>query len=312
MGRQKNVDLSIIPEDVKDKEAFKIKDQETKDKEDQKRQKPIEADTAAKTKKVAEIKKETKETQKPTKAKKPTKTKVKKSLARKAGPAIQIRQKPLHGKNYREAKKLIDKNNQYSLAEGLKILPQTAKSKFTESVEIHLKLIDKKSKDNQSIRGTIKFPHSTGKKIRIAALTEKPAKAKAAGATMAGSDNLINQIKKGKIDFDILVAEPPMMAKIAPLAKILGPKGLMPNPKSGTISDDIEATIKDLAGGKIEYKSDDTGNIHLMIGKVKDDPKNLSQNIKTLIDSINVNQIKNITICSTMGPGIKIDPESLT
>jgi len=303
MGRQKNVDLSIIPEDVKDKEAFRVKDQETKAEKDVKRVKKIKAEKT-KEKPKKEIKKPEKEEKK---ALEKSKTKVKK--APKTVPVVQIRKKPIHGKNYRNAQKLIDKNTLYSVDEALQILPKTAKSNFTESVELHLKLLPKK--EDQSVRGTIKFPHSTGKKIRIAALCEKPEVAKKAGAEISGGDDLIEKIKKGKTDFDILVSEPQMMAKIAPLAKILGPKGLMPNPKSGTISENIEATIKDLAGGKVEYKSDDTGNIHLMVGKVKDEPKNLKENIKALIDAVGINQTRNIAICSTMGPGIKIDPESL-
>lgn len=335
MGRQKNVDLSIIPDDVKDKSAFEIKDQETKDKKDIERKKDVKVEKIKKPKKLseayakrqasqsadlpAETRREKAETlreggpkiKEEKKTEKKIKHRVKKVLTSKTGPVIQIRKKPLHGKNYRQAQKLIDKNTLYSVDEALKILPKTAKSKFTESVEVHLKLAPKKSKEKQSIRGTIKFPHPTGKKIRIAALCGKPEKAKKAGAEIAGSDDLIKQIKKGKIDFDILVAEPQMMAKIWPLAKILGPRGLMPNPKSGTISENIEATIKELAGGKIEYKTDDTGNIHVMTGKVKDDEKDLKENIQALIEAIGIGQIRNITICSTMGPGIKIDHESL-
>lgn len=317
MGRQKNIDMSIIPRDVVNKKEFEVDSQDLK-KKDKKvgklsKAKSRQTEGAGGNKKIEKVKKQNKVEQvdkvkEIDKEKEEKKVKIEKPKS--LTPQIQIRKKPKHGKLYRKAQEEFDKTKLYTLDDALKILPKTANKKFEESIELHLKLETPK-KGEQNIRGMIKLPHSTGKSVQIAALTVKPEIAKKAGAKLAGADDLIAKIKAGKIDFDILVAEPTMMTKIAPLAKILGPKGLMPNPKSGTISDDIETTIKDLTGGKVEYKADETGNVHMLIGKVKDDAKNLKENINTLIEAIGANQIRNITICSTMGPGIKIDPEKI-
>jgi large subunit ribosomal protein L1 len=286
MGRQKNVDMSIIPEDISDKSKFEVKSQDLKaskaksatasreggKKVSEKKVKTKMADEKTLVKKLSADMKGAKSRQaegdvgsKKAKVKAVQEKKPKQPLAEKKikeikkaskkslkHPPLAIRKKSKHGKLYRQAEKELDKSKLYSFTEALKILPKTANKKFPEGVELHLKLATLKK--GESIRGTLKLPHSTGKSIRIAALTTKPAVAKNAGASIAGSDDLIEKIKKGKIDFDILVAEPAMMAKIAPLAKILGPKGLMPNPKSGTISSDIKKTVKELAVVKSNIK----------------------------------------------------------
>ncbi|MCL2144630.1 MAG: 50S ribosomal protein L1 [Endomicrobia bacterium] len=221
------------------------------------------------------------------------------------------------GKKLQESLKLVDKNKLYTLDEAADLVKQTAKAKFDESVEVHIKLgIDPKQSD-QTVRGTVSLPHGIGKTRKVAVVTkgEKQKDAKDAGADMVGGDDLIEDISKGSLDFDILVATPDIMKDLSKVAKILGPKGLMPNPKSGTVTFEISETVKELKKGRVEYKNDSYGIIHCAVGKVSFDKEKLTDNIRTLYEAVSKSKpssskgqyIKSISISSTMGPGIYVD-----
>lgn len=210
----------------------------------------------------------------------------------------------------------IDKDKVYTAEEAVELAKKTATTKFTGSVEVHVRTGIDAKKTDQAIRGTVTLPHGTGKTKRIAAfVTEaKEAEAKAAGATVVGGEELIKQIKETeKTDFDVAIAEPAMMAKLAQIAKILGTRGLMPNPKTGTVSDNITGAIKDITGGKVNFKNDNSGNVHQIIGKTSFDSKQLVENLTTFMSALQASKpstvkktfILNSSLNSTMGPGIK-------
>lgn len=213
------------------------------------------------------------------------------------------------------------KNKIYSdLNEAIKILKETATTKFTESVELHANLnIDPKYADQQ-LRTTVTLPHGVGKQIRIAVLTNDESfdEAKNAGADIVGNNQLIEDITKGNINFDLLIATPDMMPKLAKLGRVLGPKGLMPSPKSGTVSSTLNATITEFKKGKFEYKADKTGIVHVNFGKSNFPENQLSENLKALYSSIEKNRpsgvkgkyFKSLFICTSMGPSIKLDLNS--
>ncbi len=221
-------------------------------------------------------------------------------------------------KRYREIIKKIDKNKKYEIADAVKLLVQNAKAKFDESVEVHLNTgVDPKQSD-QLIRGTIVLPHGTGKEKKIAVFAEgeKAAEAKEAGADIVGGQDLIDKIKQTKqADFDISVATPDMMKKLAVIAKVLGPKGLMPSPKTDTVTMDVRKTVEQLKKGKISFKNDDTGNVHQLVGKISFGEDKLKGNIVTFIQALKDSKpsgikgefIKSVTITSTMGAGIKVN-----
>ena len=222
------------------------------------------------------------------------------------------------GKRLNEASKMVDKRKLYTLSEAADLVKQTAKAKFDETVELHIKLgIDPKQSD-QTVRGTVTLPHGIGKTRKVAVVTkdEKQSKAKEAGADIIGGNDLIEDISKGSLDFDILVATPDIMKDLSKVAKILGPKGLMPNPKAGTVTFEISDTIKELKKRRVEYKNDSYGIIHCSVGKVSFDKDKLAENIKTLFEVVlkakpsaaKGQYIKSIAVSSTMGPGIYIDP----
>ena len=210
------------------------------------------------------------------------------------------------------------KNQIYSnLDEAIRILKDTATAKFVESVEFHANLnIDPKYADQQ-LRTTVTLPHGIGKQLRIAVLTddEKFDEAKNAGADIIGNDELIENITKGIIDFDLLIATPNMMPKLAKLGRVLGPKGLMPSPKSGTVSNTLEQTITEFKKGKFEYKADKTGIVHVSFGKSNFDANQLINNLQVLYNSIEKNRpsgvkgkyFKSLFICTSMGPSIRLD-----
>ena len=221
----------------------------------------------------------------------------------------------MRSKHYQSIKQKIDNNKTYAINEAVDILKKTASKKFDESVEVHIKLGIDTKKGEQQVRGAVALPHSTGKIIKIAAFTNSPEKAKKAGAIIAGGQELIDEIKKTeKTDFEVAVAEPIMMKQIAPIARILGTRGLMPSPKTGTVTPDIEKAIKELTGGKVNFKNDDTGNIHQLVGKASLNNNELFENIKTFIEAIKKfkpsgvkgEYIKNVTLCTTMGPGVRL------
>ncbi|MBI2050873.1 MAG: 50S ribosomal protein L1 [Parcubacteria group bacterium] len=219
-----------------------------------------------------------------------------------------------HSKRYRALKEKVEAGKTYSLDEALARLEDAGNTKFDAGVELHVRTgIDVKQSDEQ-VRGTASLPHGTGKKQKIAAITANPAAAKAAGAHIAGGEELIKEIQVGKMDFDVLVAEPAFMPKLAPVAKILGPRGLMPSPKNGTVSPDIAKAIDELSRGKISFKNDNTGNIHILVGRASFDAGKLKENIQTAYDAVKAAKpaaakgtfIKSVTLATTMGPGIPV------
>lgn len=212
---------------------------------------------------------------------------------------------------------LVSKEKVYPVDEALDLIKKTANTKFAGSVEVHVRTNIDAKKTEQAVRGTVTLPHGTGKTKKIAAFVTdaKEKAAKEAGATIVGGEELIKQIKDTeKTDFDVAVAEPAMMAKLAQVAKILGTRGLMPNPKTGTVSDNIAAAIKEIAGGRVNFKNDDSGNIHQIIGKTSFETTQLAENLKTFMDAVHRSKpttlkkqfIANVSVNATMGPGIKI------
>ena len=211
----------------------------------------------------------------------------------------------------------VDKNKVYSPEEAIELAKKTANTKFVGSIEVHIRTGIDPKKTDQQIRGTVSLPHGTGKTKRVVAfVTEAKEKdAKDAGAMLVGGEDLIKQIKETeKTDFDVAVAEPAMMPKLAQVAKILGTRGLMPNPKTGTVGENIAQLIKEIAGGKVSYKNDDSANIHQIIGKSNFDSKQLLENFKSFMQSVQTvrpasakgQYVVSISINSTMGPGIRV------
>lgn len=216
-----------------------------------------------------------------------------------------------------ESQEEFNKRDIYSLDESISWIKKLKKAKFDESIEIHLRLGIDPQKSDQLIRSTFTLPHGTGKTKKIAAfvLPDKEKEAKAAGADIVGGEDLINDIKKtGKTDFEVAVAQSEIMPKLSMIAKVLGQKGLMPNPKTSTVSPDVKKMITELKAGKESFKNDETGNIHLVVGKVSFPDEKIKENITSFLDAINKAKpsslksalIKSITICTSMGPGIKV------
>lgn len=218
------------------------------------------------------------------------------------------------GKRMEAAVKAYDKTKLYTLLEAAQIVKDNAKAKFDETIELHVKLgIDTKKADQQ-VRTTVALPHGTGKTKRIAVIAkgEHAQAAQAAGADRVGADDIVEEVIKGKIDFDVLVATPDTMKDLAKAAKILGPRGLMPNPKSGTVTFDLANTIKALKAGRIEFKADAYGIVHAIIGKASFDAAKLAENAKAVMDTIirvkpstsKGLYVRSIALSSTMGPGV--------
>ncbi|MEK7652155.1 MAG: 50S ribosomal protein L1 [Patescibacteria group bacterium] len=211
----------------------------------------------------------------------------------------------------------VDRTKVYSATEAIELVKQTANTKFKGTVEVHVRLGIDPKKTDQGVRGSISLPFGTGKTKRVVAfVTEiKEKEAKEAGAILVGGADLIKKIKETeKTDFDMAVAEPAMMKLMAPIAKILGQRGLMPNPKTGTVTENIAGIIKEINAGKIDFKNDDSGNVHQIIGKTDFDSEKLVTNLKTFIDALNASKpstvkkvfITNIVVNASMGPGIKV------
>ena len=221
------------------------------------------------------------------------------------------------GKRFESAKREVDTTKSYSVTEAIDLAKKTATTKFVGNIEAHINLGIDPKKSDQIIRATVKFPHSTGKVKRIIAfVTEaKEAEAKEAGAAIYGGEDLIKKLKETEqINFDIAIAEPAMMPKLAQVAKLLGPRGLMPNPKTGTVTPDIGKAIKEYAAGKTEFKNDESGNVHITLGKANLETDALAANFKSFMESLNNSKpaglkkefISSVTIHSTMGPGIRV------
>jgi large subunit ribosomal protein L1 len=223
------------------------------------------------------------------------------------------------GKKYAEVAKLVESSKKYSVAEGLALACQTSTTKFDASVDVVFRLNIDPRKAEQNLRGAIVLPHGTGKTrtVLVIASGAKAEEAKAAGADFVGEAEYIEQIQKGWFGFDVMIATPDKMAMLGRLGRLLGPKGLMPNPKTGTVTMDIAKAVADVKNGKVEYRTDKVGNIALPIGKVSFGAEKLAENFKTVYDvllkvkpsTVKGAYVKNISVSSTMGPGIKVDPE---
>ena len=220
-------------------------------------------------------------------------------------------------KRYQEAVKKIDKNKSYSIEEAITLIKATSSTKFDSSVEVHIRLGIDPKKGEQQVRGTVSLPHGTGKTKRIAAIVpaDKEKDATAAGADLVGGQELIDRIKQtGKIDFDVAVTVPEMMPKLTVVAKILGPRGLMPSPKNETITTNLKKTIEELKKGRVNFKNDATSNIHQLIGKVSFGNQQLIENYRALLDTVRKAKpssskgvyLINISLTTTMGPGVKV------
>ena len=236
----------------------------------------------------------------------------------KKGPAPKVR--PLierRGKAYRQAAEKVEKDKAYTLADAIKLTTETNPSKFDASVEVHVRLgVDPRQAD-QNIRSTVVLPHGTGKTVRVAvfAADADADKAKKAGADLAGDEAIVKLLDKGTLDFDVLIATPAYMPKLGKYARLLGPKGLMPNPKSGTVSTDVAKATEEAKAGKVEYRVDKQAAIHLSVGKVSFGAEKLLENANTFFASLQAQKpssikgvyIKSVAVATTMGPGIKVD-----
>lgn len=227
-----------------------------------------------------------------------------------------------HSKRYEQLRQKVDRNRLYSLNEAVRLVKENANAKFDESVEVAVKLgIDPKKQD-QMVSGTVSLPHGTGKKVRVLAFVkgDKVDEAQAAGADYVGFEDLIEKISSGWTDFDVAVATPDTMAGVGRLGKILGPKGLMPSPKTQTVTFDIGAAVKALKAGRISYRTDKTGNVHVAVGKVSFDEKQLVENIRSFMAELIRSKpasakgqfIRKVVLSSTMGVGVRVDPKEFT
>lgn len=226
---------------------------------------------------------------------------------------------PKRGKKYQEAAKLVDETKQYSPEEAVELVKKTAFTKFNATIEAHLRMGLDPRKADQQIRTTVQLPHGTGREVRIMVFADgEDAKAALdAGADYAGTDEYIAKIQGGWFEFDVSVATPNVMAKVGRLGKQLGPRGLMPSPKAGTVvqGSDLERVVKELKAGRLEFRLDKTANIHLPIGKAGFSKEQLVNNFAALMEAVNAAKpsaakgvyVKKVTLCATMGPGVKVD-----
>jgi large subunit ribosomal protein L1 len=223
-----------------------------------------------------------------------------------------------HGKNYLEARSKIDREQAYSPVEAVRMLKEFQTAKFDETVEVHFNLGLNVRHADQQLRGTLMLPHGTGKEVRVAVFAEgeKAREAEEAGADVVGSADLAKQIEEGFDDFDVTVATPDQMSVVGRLGRILGPKGKMPNPKTGTVTMDVTKAVTDSKGGKLEYRTDRGANVHVAIGRKSFEERQLVENYAALIDEImrakpaaaKGRYIRSITLATTMAPGIRVDP----
>ena len=226
-----------------------------------------------------------------------------------------------HGKKYTDSAKLLETGKQYDLSEAVELVKQTAKAKFDETIELSVRLgVDPRHADQQ-VRGAVVLPHGTGKKVRVLVFckADKEAEAQAAGADFIGGEEMIAKIQEGWLDFDVAVATPDMMGLVGRVARILGPRGLMPNPKSGTVTPDVTKAINEIKAGKVEYRVDRSSIINVPVGKASFEAAQLDENISVLMDAIvkakpasaKGTYLKSVAISSTMGPGVPVDPKTV-
>jgi large subunit ribosomal protein L1 len=225
-------------------------------------------------------------------------------------------------KSYRAAAEKIDRDRLYSVSDAVRLAKETATTKYDATVEVALRLGVDPRKADQMVRGTVNLPHGTGKTARVLvfAVGPKAEEARSAGADIVGGDELIEEVQNGRLDFDAVVATPDLMGKVGRLGRVLGPRGLMPNPKTGTVSMDVEKAVGDIKGGKIEFRVDRHANLHFVIGKASFSEQALAENLGAALDEVNRlkpsaakgRYIRKATLATTMGPGIPLDPAKKT
>jgi large subunit ribosomal protein L1 len=223
---------------------------------------------------------------------------------------------PQHGKRFRAALTLVDRDRSYQPAEAVALVKQTAKAKFNESVEVAVRLgVDPRHAD-QVVRGTVVLPHGTGKSVRVLVIAQgdKAKEAEAAGADFVGTE-FLQKIKDGWLDCDVIVATPDVMGQLGALGRVLGPRGLMPNPKAGTVTMDVTRAVREIKAGKIEFRVDKTGNLHAPIGKASFSADQLAENLHVFLETVvrarpaaaKGTYVRTVTVSSTMGPGVRVD-----
>jgi large subunit ribosomal protein L1 len=225
---------------------------------------------------------------------------------------------PKHGKKYVDATKRFDREQLHGATEAIELVKSSASAKFDETVELAVRLGVDPRKADQMVRGTVGLPSGTGKDVRVAvfAAGEAATAARDAGADIVGADDLIAQVEGGMLDFDVAIATPDLMAQVGKLGRVLGPRGLMPNPKTGTVTPDVAKAVGDFKGGKVEYRTDRFGNVHVPLGKASFTVEALGANLRAVVDELERAKpaaakgryFRRVTLSSTMGPGIKIDP----
>jgi large subunit ribosomal protein L1 len=222
------------------------------------------------------------------------------------------------GKNYRGALETFDREHQYTPAEATELVKQMAKAKFDETVEIAVRLGVDPRKADQIVRGTLSLPAGTGRTARVVvfAAGEEAAQARDAGADVVGADDLVARVEGGFLEFDVAIATPDLMGQVGKLGRVLGPRGLMPNPKTGTVTTDVAKAVVEFKGGRVEYRTDKVGNVHVRVGKASFSAHDLLANVHAVIEELvrakpaaaKGKYIKSVTLSSTMGPGVRIDP----
>src|SRR5688572_27439418 len=225
-------------------------------------------------------------------------------------------------KRYTAVRSEVDRNKAYPVQDALKLVKDGATAKFNESVDVSINLGIDASKSDQTVRGSVVLPQGTGKSVRIAVFAQgdKAQQAKDAGADIVGFEDLANEIKGGKMDFDVVIASPDAMRVVGGLGQILGPRGLMPNPKVGTVTPDVAAAVKNAKGGQVQFRADKTGIVQCTIGRASFTPEQLRDNLGALLDALNKSRpasikgifLKKVSVSSTMGLGVKVDPASLS
>src|SRR5213593_4455148 len=223
-----------------------------------------------------------------------------------------------HGKKYTDASRKFDPEQQFGPAEAIDMVKSVGPAKFDETIELSVRLGVDPRKADQMVRGTVGLPAGTGKDVRVAvfAAGEAAAEARAAGADVVGADDLVARVQGGFLDFDVAIATPDLMGQVGKLGRVLGPRGLMPNPKTGTVTTDVGRAVREFKGGRVEYRTDRYGNVHVPVGKVSFTSEALLENLRAVVDELNRAKpaaakgryVKRVTLSSTMGPGIKVDP----